>query len=276
MATANEFTLEWFPAISTKPAIAVALVVHGLNVYPCRMSPIIQLLTENGVDAFNLALHGHGGNYSEHPGLSLEDARLESFRQVSYRLWRDEFHAAYTEATIRAEHIGHVPIYLIGYSLGGLIGCDSFADSPDVDFAKMVLFAPALKIRPVSYVLRPLSPFPRIIIPSASPEGYRCNRGTSMAAYNALYIAVDHFDRNVGRKLNIPTLVFLDKKDELVSYSETRKLIDYAGLTRWRLYTVEKDKTAEQRYRHLIIDASSVGQAMWEKITATIISHLLG
>jgi len=45
--------------------------------------------------------------------------------------------------------------------------------------------------------------------------------------------------------------------------------------TKWQLYTVEKDDTAGQRHHHLIIDAASVGQAMGEKIAATLASHLL-
>jgi alpha-beta hydrolase superfamily lysophospholipase len=165
-------------------------------------------------------------------------------------------------------------VYLVAYSLGGLIGCDLIAGTPDVNFDKMVLFAPALKIQPLSYILWPLLDAPRTIIRSVAPEAYRSNRGTSMAAYGALYTAAAHLGRTVGAKLNVPTLVFLDKQDELVSYRATARFLSEAGLTNWRLYPVAKDSTAEQRYHHLLIDASSVGQATWDKIAAATIAHL--
>jgi alpha-beta hydrolase superfamily lysophospholipase len=274
MLYANEFVLQWFPAAPPQPVYAVALVAHGLNVKPGRMAPLVQCLTANGIEALNVSLHGHGANYTRRPDLLPEAARLESLRQVSYQLWRDELYAAYKIVELRAAQRGHVPVRLVAYSLGGLIGCDLFAGTPDVNFDKMVLFAPALQIQPLSYILWPLFGVPRTIIRSFSPEGYRSNRGTSMAAYSALYTAVAHLGRTVGAKLNVPTLVFLDKQDELVSYGATARFLLAASLTNWRLYPVAKDSTAKQRYHHLLIDASSVGQATWDKIAAATIAHL--
>jgi alpha-beta hydrolase superfamily lysophospholipase len=274
MPYADDFVLQWFPAAPLQPVRAVALVAHGLNVKPVRMAPLAHCLTAHGIETLNITLHGHGANYVRRPGAQPDAARLESLRQVSYQLWRDELYAAYKIGALRAAQLGPVPVYLVAYSLGGLIGCDLFAGTPDVNFDKMVLFAPALQIQPLSYVLWPLLRAPRTIIRSFSPQGYRSNRGTSMAAYGALYTAAAHLGRAAGAKLNVPTLVFLDKQDELVSYGATARFLAERRLTNWRLYPVVKDSTAEQRYHHLLIDASSVGQATWDKIAAATIAHL--
>lgn len=274
MPDTGEYALQWFPAVPPDSARAVALVAHGLNVDPARMACIIDCLTSNGIEALNVSLFGHGSNYVGRPVWSAQAARLESLRGVTYQLWREELRAAYEIAAQRAEKLGPVPLYLVGYSLGGLIGCDLFAAAPGVSFAKMVLFAPALQIRPLGYILGPLTRFPRIIIPSFSPAHYRSNRGTSMAAYAALYYAATNLRRNAGSKINVPTIIFLDPEDELVSFEGTQRFIDDAHLTNWRIYKVIKDPTAEQRYHHLVIDDSSVGQVQWAKIKAAMLRHL--
>jgi alpha-beta hydrolase superfamily lysophospholipase len=252
----------------------VALVVHGLNVEPQRMRPIIQALTGNGLEVFNVALHGHGGNYLHQPGVPEEAARLDALRRVSASLWRDELHAAYRVAALRAAQLGGVPICFVGYSLGALVGCDLFADAPDVHFAKMVLFAPALQIHPLSYALRLLGRSPHMVIRSASPRAYRANPGTSIAAYSALYATVAHFAARAGSKINVPALLLIDQQDELVSYPKTRRLLMAAGLTNWQLQTVTKGPGAIQRYHHLLIDAQSVGPQQWEAIVASVAAHL--
>lgn len=271
--TGGEFTIQWR---SAEQPVAVVLMAHGLNVQPCRMKPLIDLLAANGIEVVSVALHGHGENYTRRLELNTAEARLESLRSVTYRLWREELQAAYRVATLRAEQLGGVPLHLLGYSLGGLVGCDLFADEADVQFDRMALFAPALRIRAFSYVLAPFTGATRTIIPSFSPAGYRANRGTSLAAYAALYTAAAHLARHIGPKLNVPTLVFLDPKDELVSYGGTERLLAEADLTRWHLYRVEKDASATARYHHLLIDAPSVGQAVWEQIATATVAHLRG
>lgn len=276
---AGEFVIRWRGAahVAGAPqAAAVALVAHGLNVQPRRMGPLIALLAANGIETVSVALHGHGENYVRRPPMAEAEARLESLRSVTYRLWRDEVYAAYRIAALRAAQLGAVPLHFLGYSLGGLIGCDLFADAADVHFDRMALFAPALRIRALSYILVPFLGAARIIIPSFSHPDYRTNRGTSLAAYAALYTAAANLARHAGPKINVPTLLFLDPRDEMVSYAGTERLLAEAHLTNWRLFRVEKDRSAVQRYHHLLIDAPSVGQATWAQMAAAVAAHLRG
>ena len=74
-------TLNWFPSQTAAPPNGVALVIHGLNVRPDRMQPLIDCLNEAGIDCLSLALHGHGDanlEMVEPLFLSIEDsARAE-------------------------------------------------------------------------------------------------------------------------------------------------------------------------------------------------------
>jgi alpha-beta hydrolase superfamily lysophospholipase len=112
-------TLRWFPACNPHRVSGTALVVHGLNLRPARMQPLIDCLNAAGVECLALSLHGQGDNYMPQPGLDADAARRESFCRVTFELWRDEAFAAYTIARARADERG-VPLLLAGFSLGAL------------------------------------------------------------------------------------------------------------------------------------------------------------
>jgi len=265
---------QWFKIRRTKKTRGVALVVHGLNLKPERMESIIADLNDERIDVLNLSLRGHGNNYLKDMNISSDGARLESFRTVTYGLWLDEIYEAYLKVRERASK-KNVPAFFIGYSLGGLMGCDLILSHPDVYYDRMVLFAPAFNMTVESYLLKALMPFPNIVIDSLSPVSYRANEGTPMAAYKALFEAIEHFEKNVNDKLNKPTLVFIDEKDEFVSCSKLKEMIARRNLDHWRIHIVQKDSDlGEKISHHLIIDRDSVGKQMWKQIKDAIRRHL--
>ena len=263
--------LRWFPANNPRPVAGVALAIHGLNYRPERMLPLVDCFTAAGVDCLSLSLHGHGDNYLAQSGLDVDAARLESFRRVTYELWRDETAAAYAIARARADELG-VPLLLTGFSLGALMSCTLAATRPDVRFERMVLFAPALALRPWSGLPRLLRRRPRTMIPSAAPHTYRANRGTSSAAYNALFAALADLQRGEFQRLNVPALVLADRADELVSYAGLARLA--AQLPAWTLCPVRKTGRAGREHHHLVIGAPAVGEAAWKDSTARITAFL--
>ena len=212
--TDRERSAQWRVIRGFKKRRGVALVVHGLNLKPERMEAIIRCLNHFGIDALNLSLRGHGDNFLPRENIPEAEARLESFRTVDYKLWLQEVRRGYDRAKARAQQKS-VPLYFIGYSLGGLLGCDLLLSSPETSFEGMILFAPALNVKAESYLLKAMMPFPNLVIDSLSPPRYRANRGTPMAAYKALFEAVNHFENNINRQLNRPTLLFIDEKDEI-------------------------------------------------------------
>jgi alpha-beta hydrolase superfamily lysophospholipase len=265
---------QWYKIRKTKKNKGVALVVHGLNLQPERMHSIIAELNDAGIDVLNLSLRGHGNNYLKNINVSVDEARLDSFRTVTYGLWLDEIYNAYLKVKERASK-KRVPVFFIGYSLGGLMGCDLILSHPDVFYDRMVLFAPSFNITLESYLLKALMPFPNIVIDSLSPISYRANEGTPMAAYQALFEAVEYFEKNINDTLNQPSIIFIDEKDEFISYSKLKHMIVNKNLNRWQIHMVWKDHGMEEKIsHHLIIDKSSVGENMWIQIKNVVKKHV--
>jgi alpha-beta hydrolase superfamily lysophospholipase len=267
--------MRWHYSKNAAETRGVALVVHGLNLRPDKMEAIISRLTDTGIDALNLSLQGHGENYFHDGESDSAVARLQSFKEVSYNLWMEETCYAYSVAKLRSDQ-QKVPLFLVGFSLGGLMGADLLATEPEVHFDKMVLFAPALKMHLRNYIIRVVSAFPDLSIPSLMLGSYQSNEKTPMAGYNALFESLKHFEENASPKLNIPTLVFIDKKDELVSYSRLKNMVEKEKLDQWQFYIVQKENTKEStKIYHLIIDAPSTGEHVWKDMMDTMAAHLL-
>ena len=266
----------WFYSDTQGKIKGVALVIHGLNLQPDRMQPIVSKLTESGIDVLSLSLRGHGENYTHANGTAEDKARLEAFKNVSYPLWMNEAYLAYVQLKERGAEKG-VPLFLTAFSLGGLIGLDLFASNPDVRFDRLVLFAPAIRLHAVIYLERVLSPFPRLVIPSMAPKAYLANKkGTPIAAYNSLFEGLDRFNKNAGQKLNVPTLIFIDPQDEFIPLGKLKQLAEDKKWKQWRFYIVDKDASArETAFRHHIMDASSTGNAVWQDMMTAVANHLL-
>ncbi len=272
----HDNSTQWYKIERTKRVKGVALVAHGLNLKPERMQSIISELNDTGIDVLNLSLRGHGNNYLRNPHLSDDEARLESFQTVTYRLWLEEMYSAYLKVRQRA-YKKRVPVFFVGYSLGGLMGCDLLLSRHDVFYDSMVLFAPALSITVEGYLLKALMPFPNMVIDSLSPIYYRSNEGTPMAAYKALFEAIDHFNKNANDKLNRPTLIFIDEKDEFVPFVKLNEIITQRKLERWQVHVVRKDNhIGENVSYHLIIDKDSVGPQMWNQMKEALKKHFTG
>jgi esterase/lipase len=271
----NEDCIEWIKSIHPDRIDGIALVIHGLNLKPDKMEPIIALLTHSCIDVLNLSLRGHGKNYVQTAIVDGSEARIETFKTVSYNLWIKETYLAYGLAEKRSRE-KQVPLFLVGFSLGGLMGTTLFTSYPDVYFNRMVLLAPAIYIHKIYYLAKLLSPFSRLVIPSFLMGSYCSNWGTPMAAYNALFEGIEHFNKNMAQKLNVPTAIFIDKQDELVSYRRLQRIIKNRGLHHWKLHPVKRYiKGAKEKMHHLIIDESSIGKEAWNEMRGNIIHHLL-
>jgi hypothetical protein len=142
----------------------------------------------------------------------------------------------------------------------------------------MVLLAPAISLHPTIYLERVLSPFPRLVIPSMADDAYLANEsGTPVAAYNALFEALYHFEENAGSKLNVPTLIFIDEQDEFIPLRGLKELVEEHKLDQWQFHIVQKEDEMEAgTFHHHILDASSTGEGVWRDMMAATTRHLLG
>ena len=272
---AQNRSIRWYERKNDTELKGVALIIHGLNCRPDKMESIITRINDFGIDCLNLSLRGHGENYSDLKDTEGSDARMEAFKSVTYPLWKSEAYQAYQRVE-RISRLHAIPLFFVGFSMGGLLGVDLLCSNPKVRFDKMVLFAPAIKMHMRNSFLKILSPFPRIVIPSMTHKSYLANDGTSIAAYNALFEMYAHLENSLNPKINIPTVVFIDKQDELISFSGLQNMIQDQNLDQWNIHPVKKDKTATKiKMHHLIIDEVSVGKNMWREIMDVTITHLL-
>lgn len=258
----------WIGLDATTPRAGVALIIHGLNFRPSRMTQIANMLVAQGVECLNLSLSGHGSSNDESDAEREERTQLEVFKSVSRSLWLSEAGAAYEVARRRADELG-VPLILVGFSLGAAVGSD-LASQPgsEVCFEGMILFAPAFCIHWYTRLLRFLAPFPRLALKSYSPEDYAANPVTPMAAFNALFKSIAVLQQRRAPQRAADALIFIDPKDELVSYRRLRALCEGPGSGRWTLVATPKNLRKGRRdYHHLIIDEPSLGSAGWRDVT---------
>jgi esterase/lipase len=226
---------------------AVALVLHGLNLRPERMDAIARALNEGGVAVLRGSLSGHDGESDE-------------LYSVTDGMWLSDGLKLFTQAEREAVRYG-VPLFFVGYSLGCLVALDLMERFETVRFERLVLFAPPLEPRVFSHAVRLLGK--RCVVPSRTPEWYRVHNGTPAGAYDALLDLARHLRASGYRRSNQPALVFIDKKDELISFRELSGLI-YNPLDRWRIVTVStKESGLKKGYHHLIIDGDAVGAEQW-------------
>lgn len=255
----------------------IALVIHGLNLNPERMIPICSILQRQGFEVVHLSLRGHGDNFILRKELREEKARLSSFKKVHKKIWLQEIAAACSIAKQQAADY-QCPVYLIGYSLGGLLGCCHLQNFERGEiFDKMILFAPALSTRfQYRYLLKPLRKISKWVIPSLAPRRYRANPGTPLAGYIALQELIYKLNTNISPRLNIPTILFIHQKDELVSPKKLNRLIQTHQLTNWKvhLFKSQSSNIRDSRFNHLIIDEESAGSKNWCFIKQEISKHL--
>jgi pimeloyl-ACP methyl ester carboxylesterase len=244
------------------PKKAIVVLLHGLNLKPERMDDWAQKLSFHGSHVISFALYGHGDDKNH-------------MAKVTANIWREQIDEAILLAQKKA--LGEVPVYFLGFSLGALVGLEALSRHPNAIFQKMVLIAPALSTPWYSRgAIKALSIFGKgFILPSRSPKEYRAHKGTSIAAYQALFELLDSVMAHEFKNANVSTLLLIDQHDELVDSKDIRKIIWDYKLSQWQLEIVD-NRYAYDTYgfRHLMVDEESVGQELWEHIANMVINHL--
>jgi pimeloyl-ACP methyl ester carboxylesterase len=251
----------------------VILMVHGLNTKPEKMQSLAQAFEENNYKVFLTVLSGH----------SNEDLAIVG--QITRTKWLSDLDGKYQEARHFADS-RKVPLIFVGYSLGGLLGVDLLTDpnyqigDQAIHWDKMVLLAPAIATQGMvnSFgLLRGLMPG-GFVVPSMSPYDYRANpAGTSVAEYNALFQSQHEVQtRDPGQLNEIPTLIFIDPQDELVSESGLQNFMTIKGLENWKLIEVQKDPETRKMYHHLLIDPETLGAKSFSNMKKYILEFVMG
>lgn len=245
---------------------AIVILLHGLNLKPGKMDGWANMLTAHGALVMRFALFGHSGAEGQ-------------MAHVNETIWREQFAEAFVSAQKKAQALG-VPIYFVGFSLGALVALEWLAahqEEYDPHIAKMVLIAPAIATPWYSRAaISMISWFGRsFTMPSRSPKHYRANSGTSVAAYQSLFAIKKSLEDLHFKNNNLPTLVLIDKYDELVPSESLKTIIEKHQLSHWILDIVD-NRFAHDNYgfRHLMVDEEAVGKALWKELSAKVVAHL--
>lgn len=124
---AQIFKQSWLPDGEVK---AVLMVVHGLGEHSGRYMNLVNQVVPLGYAVYGLDHFGHGNS----EGVRVFVERFADFTDT-LKMYFDQ---------IRATQTGK-PIFLIGHSMGGLIGCAYLLDHQD-ELAGAVISAPAIKV----------------------------------------------------------------------------------------------------------------------------------
>lgn len=253
---------EWFHAPRSPKAIAVA--VHGLNARPERLDALALELSRAGISSFRLILRGHGDS---------GPAELGAFRAPGLaRDWLADVEGACKLAAAQAERLA-VPLLYVGYSLGALLWLHlRCVDRRDYGVQRALFFAPPLYTRWPARCLGMLSGVSgRVLIPSVAPKNYRVHRGTSIHAYRDLMVLRDRVLRAGLSEANVPALVLMDRRDELVDVVRLERELPKLRLSHWKARHVRS-----LTRHHLIVDEACLGAEQWRLLIREGVEHLLG
>jgi esterase/lipase len=265
----NESPRYWETAVPNPRGLVI--VVHGLNIKPSKMGApsaegtLVKLFLDSGYHVYRATLKGHNGP-------------LEDMQSITRSDWIHDAYFQYCQAKTIAEN-ERLPLYLSGFSLGALVYEVLMNEETaiPVQFEKVILFSPAVAIKPAAKrVLRSqLFSNDRSIIRSFSPKEYRAQTGASIAAYKTVFDMEESLCAASFRNCNVNTIIFIDKNDEMASIRILRERISQYGLTNWRIYeATNAGAVIRPRYHHLLIDNNCVSASTWQYISGTIAGFL--
>ncbi len=241
----------------------VFVVVHGLNLNPEVMEPLSQHLRSLGFHVYRVVLSGHR-------------ERAESEEPFTEAAWQADLDEAY--AAVRS-HYPELPLYVLGYSLGGLLSADFVLRHSDAPVQKMILIAPALSLRTVDEAAGVLTWLPAMTVevPNVAPREYRRFSTTPLFWYqNTLSLYADaKWDEGLSKLASVETLVFVNPRDELVSWKGTQSWIaSYELKSGWTVEVVRPRSKAIKTFEHLMIDEQSLGEEVWGQMKERIARFL--
>ena len=237
---------------STKAPKAIVFMLHGISMRAGGMKDLSDVMQSFGFDVFRATLWGHGGNEDE-------------IKKSSRAKWLDEVLEGYCIARERADQL-HVPLYFAGFSLGALLTLDiaNGGFRQKIEFEKMVLLAPPISLRWKILALKTLGPLSFLPMP------------VKVFEFKAFIDSYDATRAHGIANMIVPTLVFLDPKDELISQDGFKKQLVKNNLN-WSVINVDNSESKMPHKAHHRIDNSGyVGQAQWQIMVQEMAKFLNG
>lgn len=254
-------------------------MLPGLNLHPGRLSPWHDLLADQGSAVLAPRLTGFG-----FPGDPEQ-------KKVTAGQYLEDLNTAWAEAGAR---MPGAACSVLGYSLGGLLGL-TWALQQRIPLKRAVLISPALRLK--AWVRISMAGMGRILphrlrIPSLAPTDYRLHPTTAVGAFWAVVILERQLSGvlnawqggateksggsggNEGREPPPHLLIVFAEKDEFIDTRVFHRLRE-AFPERVSLHRL--NHTARAGYPlHLGLDANTLGQGEWNRLTAAVNAWLAG
>jgi len=240
---------DWF--YTKNKSRGLVLLAHGLNLNPEKMNSLSLFYNSIGLDVYRPILDGHQGS-------------IESMKKLELGRWIVNSHQHYCQAKSYAQHHS-LPLYFSGYSLGALIHLYLQEEFDHVHYDKQILLAPAINLPWYANLIKVLYLFgDQFLVPTLNIKDYQAQKGTSIAGYKMLFNTVKKLQHIGLKKSNIPSLIFMSKNDELVSYHGIERMIKKYHLGQWKMVPINnRQSKLKGKFSHLVIDPLSLGENQW-------------
>ena len=249
---------QWFPTSQAGKRKGVVFSIHGLNNDPRSMSDLVHHFNQLGYDVLNAALYGHRGS-------------LHEMRTINYSILHEHARLHLCEVIKRAKGD---PIIFLGYSTGAVLQGNLLYEFPKLlrqKLKKIIWIAPAVELRWSSHLLINMVSGQLVIPGLLNIRSYMANYGTSLNAYSALNYGRRRFKQHFTNNPDLmpPTLIIMNPKDELISWSLSQQL--FLPHPQIQMVSISNRNSAFRRnIHHLIIDQASLGEDSWQQLTHLI------
>ncbi len=237
------------------------VIAHGLNQRPSSMEPLASFFRAHGYHTLRLTLAGHDTPTNEPFPSSVWPTQIRSAFQA--------LHSRYP----------HLPVLYLGYSMSGLAAIQAIESASDFSPNQMILIAPAISLRTIIESARFVRwlPATTLSVRNLAPQAYRRYPRTPLFWYQnvaEMYLHVQSLT-SPARARSIPTLLFVNPRDELVSHEGITSWISDNQLSeRWKLSIIRPHTPDPRLAEHLLIDERSLGTESWQKMQQEILSFL--
>jgi esterase/lipase len=204
--------------------------------------------------------------------LSGHNKEDNDYHSASKDKWLNELNE---ELSLLKSKYKNLPLYALGYSLGGLLLVESLQNNTNSSIERLVLLAPALKVKPYTKLVRLLFPFGFIdfSLPSLAPKKYLAYKYTSIQSYRSLFSLIDDFQCRRNWSEKIPnTLVVSHTKDLLIAHNRLKEL--FMNNLKFRFYE-RKDRLLKKNYTyHHIFAKEAFSLEAWNNQVNSIVEFL--